>query len=397
MSAAVPIAITGLGCLCGAGMNLAECLESMFRNERNPHPPLRFSTDHPVSYPVLELREEFRLPLDDQETVYARTSQLALAAVFEALADAGWDEESLRGKRVGVCIGTTVGCALNCDDFYRAYKDGVDPEMGVIERFLRSNPAAVIARQFKLDGPNQTVVNACSSGTDAIGLGASWLRAGACDIVIAGGADELSRVTYAGFSSLMITDTEACKPFDIKRKGLNLGEGAGMLILESEAVRGAKKTRGYMLGYGSACDAYHLTAPRPDGAGLKQAMYEAFAAAEVTPEMIAFVNAHGTGTPDNDRVESRVLSEVLPGVPFVSTKGYTGHTLGAAGGIEAVFTVACLRRGELPANIGFSAADPELSGAPVIENTRIDGNIAMSESLAFGGNNAVLILGKGDA
>ena len=268
--------------------------------------------------------------------------------------------------------------------------------MDIIERFLRSNPAAVIARQLKLNGPVQTVVNACSSGTDAVGIGASWLRAGACDIVIAGGADELARVTYAGFSSLMINDTEPCKPFDVKRKGLNLGEGAGILILENEVVRGNKKSRGYVLGYGSACDAYHLTAPQPDGVGLKQAMREAFTAADVKPGQIAFVNAHGTGTPDNDRVESRVLSEVLPGVPFVSTKGYTGHTLGAAGGIEAVFTVACLQRGELPANIGFADADPELPSAPVRENTRIDGTVALSESLAFGGNNAVLILGKGD-
>ncbi len=390
------IAITGLGCLSGAGMNLAESLESMFRNQRYPHPPVRFNTDHPVSYPVLELRDEFKLPLDDQERVYARTSQLALAAALEALAAAGWDEASLRGKRVGVCVGTTVGCALNCDDFYRAYKDGDDPELDAIERFLRSNPAAVIARQLKLDGPTQTVVNACSSGTDAIGIGAGWLRAGACDIVIAGGADELSRVTYAGFSSLMITDTEPCKPFDVKRKGLNLGEGAGMMILETDAARGEKKACGYVVGYGSACDAYHLTAPHPEGKGLKQAMNEAFTTAGVSPQQIAFVNAHGTGTPDNDKVETRVLSEVLPGVPFVSTKGYTGHTLGAAGGIEAVFTVACMQRGELPANIGFDEADPELSGTPVAQNSKIDAQFALSESLAFGGNNAVLIFGKGD-
>ncbi|PLX76801.1 MAG: beta-ketoacyl-[acyl-carrier-protein] synthase family protein [Desulfuromonas sp.] len=391
-----PVAITGLGCLCGAGMNLAECMESMFRGVRKPRPPFRFSTDHPVSYPVLELRDEFKLPLDDQEKVYARTSQLALAAALEALADAGWDEASLRGKKVGVCIGTTVGCALNCDDFYRAYKEGDDPEMDVIERFLRSNPASVIARQLKLDGPNQTVVNACSSGTDAIGLGASWIHSGACDIVIAGGADELSRVTYAGFSSLMITDTEPCKPFDVNRKGLNLGEGAGIMVLESDAIRGDRKAWGFVRGYGSACDAYHLTAPRPDGAGLKQAMGEAFAAAGLTPEQIAFVNAHGTGTPDNDKVESGVLAEMLPGVPFLSTKGYTGHTLGAAGGIEAVFTVESLRRGKLPANIGYADADPEIKGTPVTENTEIDGEYALSESLAFGGNNAVLILGKGD-
>ena len=264
MTVQAPIAITGLGSLSGAGLNLSESMESLFRGERHPHPPMRFTTDHPVSYLVLELRDGFKLPLDDQEQVYSRTCQLALAAALEALTHAGWNAESLRGKRVGVCVGTTVGCALNCDDFYRAYKGDTKPDLGIMERFLRSNPAAVIAQQLKLDGPIQTVVNACSSGTDAIGIGASWLRSGACDIVIAGGADELLRVTYAGFSSLMITDSEPCKPFDVKRKGLNLGEGAGLLILESAAIRGEKKAQGYVLGYGSACDAYHLTAPSPE-------------------------------------------------------------------------------------------------------------------------------------
>ena len=397
MAGLTPIAITGLGCLSGAGMNLEESLESLFRNERYPHPPLRFSTDHPVSYPVLELREEFKLPLDAGETVYARTSQLALVAALEALTDAGWDAESLRGKRVGVCVGTTVGCSLNCDEFYRAYKEEQQPDMKIIERFLRSNPAAVIARQLKLDGPTQTVVNACSSGTDAIGIGAAWLRSGACDIVIAGGADELARVTYAGFSSLMITDTDPCKPFDVDRKGLNLGEGAGLLVLEAAAVRQEKKVCSYLCGYGSASDAYHLTAPHPEGTGLKQALSEAFRTADVTPQQIAFINAHGTGTPDNDRVESRVMAEVLPGVPFVSTKGYTGHTLGAAGGIEAAFTVACLQRGEIPASIGFATPDPDLAATPVVENTSIRGDFALSESLAFGGNNAALIFGRGDS
>ncbi len=391
-----PIAVTGLGTLSGAGMNLGESLECLFRNERHPHPPKRFSTDHPISYPVLELREEFTPPLVGGEAVYARTSQLAVMAALEALQDAGWDSSSLRGRRVGVCVGTTVGCSLNCDEFYRAYKEEQQPDMTMIDRFLRSNPAAAIARHFKLDGPTQTVVNACSSGTDAIGIGAAWLRAGACDIVIAGGADELARVTYAGFSSLMITDTDPCKPFDLARKGLNLGEGAGLLVLEAEGVRRDKKVRSYLCGYGSASDAHHLTAPHPDGTGLKQALSEAFQGAAVNPEQLAFINAHGTGTPDNDRVESRVMAEVMPGVPFVSTKGYTGHTLGAAGGIEAVFTVACLQRGEIPASIGFATPDPELAAAPVTANTRISGDFAVSESLAFGGNNAVLIFGRGD-
>jgi len=395
MTCSLPVVVTGLGCLSGAGMNLDENLKNLFSGCRYPGAPIRFSTDHPVVYPVLELRDEFKLPLDEEQLIYARTGQLALAAALEALTAAGYDEASLRGKRVGVCIGTTVGCALNCDDFYRDYKAGKNPGMSIIERYLRSNPAAVIARQLKLNGPVQTVVNACASGTDAIGLGATWLRAGACDLVISGGADELSRVTYAGFSSLMITDTSPCMPFDVNRKGLNLGEGAGIVILERGDRVDKLRMRGRVLGYGSACDAHHLTAPRPDGAGLKAALAEALRMADISAGQIAFINAHGTGTPENDRIEGRVLHEVLPGVPFLSTKGYTGHTLGAAGAIEAVYTLACLERGEVPANIGFAELDPEIPVAPVTANTSFSGHVGLSQSLAFGGNNAVLILAAG--
>jgi len=392
MTSAKGTDIAGLGCLCGAGMNLPECLESMFRGERNPQPPREFVTDHPVVYPVLELPRPLEVPLDRPEQEYTRTSRLALAAAREALADAGLSAADLAGLRVGVCVGTTVGCALNCDDFYRDYKADTEPGMGIIERFLRSNPANVIARQLGLDGPCQTVVNACSSGTDAFGIAASWLRSGVCDMVIAGGADELSRVTYAGFSSLMITDSEACKPFDVRRKGLNLGEGAAMALLVRDGLNLGKR-RGSLLGYGSSCDAYHLTAPHPEGIGLKRAITEALTQAGVCAKEIAFINAHGTATPDNDRAETKVLAEALPGIPFHSTKGFTGHTLGASGAIEAVFTLAFLERGEIPQSIGFAEPDPELPLTPVTTNLAIDKQVAISESLAFGGNNAVIVLG----
>ena len=242
-------------------------------------------------------------------------------------------------------------------------------------------------------------MNACSSGTDAIGLGASWILAGLCDVVVAGGADELSRITYNGFISLKITDEGPCKPFDKHRKGLNLGEGAGMVVLESDRthLERGRRPRSFLLGYGSACDAHHQTAPEPSGAGLKRAIAEALACQNVAPSSVAFVNAHGTGTPDNDRVESRALAEMLPGVPFLSTKGYTGHTLGAAGAIEAVFTAACLEQGRIPANSGFETPDPELSGNPVREAMAITGKVALSESLAFGGNNAVVLFGLEEA
>ena len=156
-----------------------------------------------------------------------------------------------------------------------------------------------------------------------------------------------------------------------------------------------KNPRAIVLGYGSSSDAHHLTAPHPKGEGLKRALTEALNISNASTDDIAFVNAHGTGTFDNDRVESKVLKELLPGVPFLSTKGYTGHTLGAAGAIEASFTVACLERSTIPRNIGFACPDPELSVTPVVTQTPIKGSIAISQSLAFGGCNGVTVFGNG--
>lgn len=386
------VAISGAGCLCAAGMTLAQAYAAMLKGERNPQPPRAFRSDHLVPFPVFEILAD--LPAARAEGDLLRTTQLALSAVIEALADAGLTPAELKKLRVGVCIGTTVGSAMNNEEFYAEFRSGTDPEMASIDRYLLSNPAAAIARHYQLDGPCQTVVNACSSGTDAIGLGAAWIRSGRCDIVLAGGADELCRVTYNGFASLMIADSEPVRPFDGRRKGLNLGEGAGMLVLESDELlaRRNKSPRGYLLGYGSATDAHHLTAPHPDGAGLRRALAEALQTAGVTSAQIAFINAHGTGTPDNDKVESRVLADCFPGVPFVSTKAYTGHCLGAAGAIEAALTLICLEQQKLPANAGFAVPDPQLPIQPVAQLTPLSGKIALSESLAFGGNNSAVII-----
>lgn len=388
-----PVAISGLGCICAAGASVDACLETLYRGSRSPAAPTLFTSDHPTSYPVFEVTSFAEPP------GLERTAGLALHAAREALEDAGLDGEALPPLRVGVCIGTTMGCAISNEPFCRAYLSGLDPDLAPIDRVTVSNPAAAIAREFGFTGPCQTLVNACASGTDAVGVAASWIRGGLCDVVVAGGADGLGRITYNGFISLMITDGSPCKPFDRDRKGLNLGEGAAMLVLESEGslLRRGRKPRSLVLGYGSASDAFHLTAPAPDGEGLRSALAEALSCCAIPARSIAFVNAHGTGTADNDRIESAVLADLLPGVPFFSTKGYTGHTLGAAGAIEAVFTVACLERGRIPGSAGFSAPDPELAATPVTETCSIEGGIALSESLGFGGNNAVLVVGRGDA
>ena len=392
------VAITGIGCLSASGNSLTDNMSAIFSGERSAGASRKLISSHHSSYPVFEVKNEFACFKEDQKKILSRTSMLGLAAAGEALKDAGLEREYIQGLNVGVCMGTTVGSTMNDEQFYRDFRNRLEPEMTAIERFLNSNPASSIAREYSLTGLCQTIVNACSSGTDAIGIGASWIRSGLCDIVIAGGADELSRISYNGFISLMITDEELCRPFDRKRKGLNLGEGSGVLILEStESIKKRKKDpRAFVLGYGSACDGYHLTAPHPQGKGLKAALKDAFIDSGKRKEDIAFINAHGTATPDNDRVEATVLKEMLAGIPFLSTKGYTGHTLGAAGAIEAGYTVACLEAGMIPANAGFAEMDPELGISPVDRNTGISGKTAISESLAFGGHNSALIISLED-
>ncbi len=389
------VPVSGIGCLCAAGLTLDACLDFLYRGERFPGPPTKFTSPFSPAYPVFEVPDHFWKPERFRTGPGVRTVQLALTALREALDNAGISPAYLCGKRVGVCIGTNVagGVSNPCLTGPETLADCayLTPD----RRYSASNPALAIAREFHLSGPLQTVVTACSAGGDAIGLGASWVRLGLCDLVIAGGADELFEITYNGFISLMNSDDGPCRPFDTERKGLNLGEGAALMILESEAsLRERTGTpRAFLMGYGSAGDAYHLTAPDPDGRGLRRALSDAMESGGVSATDIAFINAHGTGTPDNDRIESRLFADLFPGVPFLSTKGYTGHTLGAAGAVEAAFTIGCLERQQIPPSVGFAVPDPELPVSPVTETTAIEGTIALSETLAFGGNNAVLLLG----
>ncbi len=389
-----PIAVTGMGALCATGLDFESAFTALFAKRLEPAAPRRFQLDHPTTYPVFELPPS---PLDheDKDQPWLRTSRLAVAAAREALRDAGWnDGNGLSQLKVGICIGTTVGGAMNDEKFYRDYRAGEKPDLKPIDRYLRSNPAAVLAQVFDLHGPQLTVVNACSSGTDAIGLGAAWIRSGFCELVLAGGSDELCRVTCNGFISLMISDQQPCRPFDRSRSGLNLGEGAAILVLESNKLRKRRKRppRAFITGYGSSCDAWHLTAPHPEGKGLRRALELALTDAGSRAEEISFINAHGTATINNDLTEGKILKRIFPQTPFFSTKGHTGHTLGAAGALEAAFTIAMLQTGKIPASAGFSETDPDIGHSPTKCTRDLDGRLALSQSLAFGGNNAALII-----
>jgi 3-oxoacyl-[acyl-carrier-protein] synthase II len=230
-------------------------------------------------------------------------------------------------------------------------------------------------------------------------MGLTWIRSGAADVVIAGGTDALCRMTYTGFHALKALAPTPCQPFDRNRQGLTLGEGAAAVILESEEharARGAD-VLGEVLGAGLSCDANHPTAPHPEGLGAKYALSSALADANVAPADIAYVNAHGTGTPQNDACESRALRAVFgersASVPVSSTKGLLGHTLAAAGAVEAVATLLALNGGFVPPTLGLEDPDPECTLDLVQRSPRdLSFHLAASNSYGFGGNNCSLIL-----
>jgi 3-oxoacyl-[acyl-carrier-protein] synthase II len=383
--------ITGLGCISGAGGNLAATLESLYAGRRNPQPPQRIAYQLEKDYPVFEVTG-----FDRQATDLSRC--FAEIAIKEALSQAGLDLDRLRKYRVGVFLGSTAGCFFNKEDYYRQYRQGQTSDPAYLAQVLMQGSIAhQIARKLDLNGPAFTLSNACASGTDAIGMAAALIANGECDIALAGGCDEIVRMVYLGFISLMNTSDQPCRPFSQSRKGLNLGEGSGICVLESRAMaerRGAK-VLGSIEGYATVADAYHITAPEPAGRGLRKAFAAALAQAGIQPEAVAFVNTHGTGTTENDRVEGRVIADLFgKAIPITATKAYTGHALGAAGGLEAVFSTQFLIDQKIPGISDYDDLDPDCGVEPHHGVKTISGQYACSSSLAFGGVNSVLVIGR---
>ena len=281
---AVPI--TGLGCLCAAGRSVPKLTETLFAGRRC----VAWRQVRGNSYPVFQL-DSHSVPAGYYEGAECeRCGRLAIAAADEALTHAGLTGEHLQRRRVGVCLGTTVGSAMNNETFYRDFRAGRMPGIEPIRRYLRANPATMVAQAFGLTGPCQTITNACSSGGVAIGHAAQWVRAGLCDVAIAGGADMLCNVIHAGFLSLLVTDTEPCRPFDRNRRGLNLGEGAGVVVLESKqsVCERDAPVQAWLCGYGNASDAYHISAPEPSGRGLRRALEQALTQAQLYSQRCRF-------------------------------------------------------------------------------------------------------------
>ena len=388
--------ITGLAHLSCAGTTDAETL-ALFHGERPPDTPrpARDVINSAISDPVFYL-DSFKNEPDEP-----RTLAMIRALVAQALDAAGLTPAMLRASETGCVVGTTIAHQFTDTAYYARLREDPDTnENAPVEHFLNSNPAEIIARKYGLTGPVHTVSNACSSGADAVSIAALCLLSGQCERMIVVGADELHRTPVAGFHVLGVTSPFPCRPFDSARAGLNLGEGAGTLILETPECAGkrGKKSEFALCGFGMSCDASHITAPDATGGGMKRAFRDALSRAGLALSDIAFINAHGTGTVLNDQCEAAAFAGLaeeagFSAPPFLSTKRFTGHTLGAAGTLELIFTMLMLRDGFVPASPGCKTPDPALACAPLTAplNLSSETRFAASSSLAFGGTDTVLI------
>ncbi len=331
----------------------------------------------------------------------SRASRFALAAAGEALADAGLAAD--RGERWGLVFGGGAAGLFEAEAFVhrRLTRGHLARGLGELIDVPQDAPADRVAEAFALSGPRITVTTACSSSTVAVGLAGELVRDGDVPVALAGGSDALCRLTFAGFNSLRAVAPEPCKPFDLRRRGLSLGEGAAVLVIEDAARARARGRRAYarVLGYGATNDAFHMTQPEPTGSAWERTVRAALADAGVAAGTVGYINAHATATEQNDPAEcaayARAFGERLADIPVSTVKGALGHCLCGAGGVEAAVTALALARGVLPPTAGFVEPDPACPVDCIAgEGRAAAAGVALSSSFAFGGNSAVLVLGS---
>jgi len=332
----------------------------------------------------------------------SRCDRIGIIAAREAFKDSGLDIPAGDGTRFGVLLGAGAGGMLSGERYRRdLHEKKRKPRPSDLIPFSPNVTTDYVANEFGLTGPRSTVVTACSSSSTSVGYAADWIRDGHADVVLAGGSDAMCELTYSGFNSLRAVDPNPCRPFDKDRKGLSLGEGAAILVLEDMELALARGARIYaeIAGYGIGCDAYHMTAPEINGAGAARTMQAALYDAGVKPEEIDYINAHGTATRYNDVAETAAIKTVLGrhayDIPVSSIKSMIGHCLGAAGGLEAAATVLTIYKGIIPPTVGYKEPDPDcdLDYTPN-EPRKADVRVALSNSLAFGGNNTMVVIRK---
>ena len=395
------VVITGWGCVSPLGDDVATTWASLLRGESTrdeitciPVEGCRVTNGAQATLPELtgvSKKEISRL---------SRASRLAIPAAREAMEDAGiLNSEGLSVfSRLELSISTTA-CGMEHGESFLHDIWSRNPRhlASKISRYPAHQQIGDLQQHLGFSGPSMIASNACASGANAIGHAADLLRAGFADIVLVGGYEALCELVFCGFDSLQALDPQLCKPFDLHRRGLMLGEGAAFLVMETSAhanKRGAK-IKGRLAGYGHTTDTHHITQPDPTGAPLEKAIQRALLQAGLKPSEIGYLNAHGTATIFNDGAEAlafaRVFAEEIGGVRISSTKAAIGHTLGAAGTLEAVFALECLRTGDIPPQINSTHPIPELAACLAQPGDKLTKPAVLSVNLGFGGSNAALV------
>lgn len=390
------ISVTGLGIICSIGNDADSVLDSLRKGESGVGPMKYLQSKH--SYlPVGEVKlsnDQMKdiLGIKD-ETPMSRTTLMGAIAIRQAMEHAGITIEQLNGKRVALISGTTVGGMDLTENYYEQMK--TDDSLLYLPK---SNECGKSTEEMAeiiglTDAQTCTISTACSSALNSIILGSEMLKRDEVDVVIAGGSEALSRFHLNGFNTLMILDKEQCRPFDDTRAGLNLGEGAAFVILEKNAAN----SLAYVAGYGNRCDAFHQTASSDNGEGAYLAMKDALEMAHLKPGDIQYVNAHGTGTPNNDITESQSLIRIFgDNMPEVSsTKSFTGHTTSASGSIEAVICILAMQNNFTPGNLGWKN---KIEGGivPTSGNDNIVLENVICNSFGFGGNDSSMVISKSE-
>jgi 3-oxoacyl-[acyl-carrier-protein] synthase II len=396
------VVVTGLGAVTAIGRRVDEFWANLTEGVCGIRPLSLFDAS---AYRTQTAAEVSEIPDDflsaGQRRRMSRADRMGIAAAAEALAASGLDLSREDPTRVGVILGGGTSGLLDSEDFYARHLAGRKARPS---RVLNHLPDAItdrIAQHWSLEGIKSTITTACSSSANAMGYAFDAISSGLADVVITGGSDVLARLTYGGFNSLRSVDPEPCRPFDRDRRGLSIGEAAGILVFE-EAERARRRgapVQAEFLGYGVTSDAFHMTAPDPSGAAGGRTIRAALASAGLDPERVDYVNAHGTATPQNDSAETAALKDALGErarrIPVSSIKSMIGHCLCASGAIEAVATVLTVREGTVPPTIHYENPDPACDLDYVPNAAReADVRVAISNSFAFGGNSTVVVFGR---
>ncbi len=391
-----------MGAVTAIGGTLSEFWRSLLAGACGIRP---FSLFDPTSYrtqtaaEVAEIPDAFLTPAERRRM--SRADRMGVAAAREAIAASGLDLAREDPSRMGVILGGGTSGLIDSEAFFELYLRGKKARPSKLLNHLPDSITDRVAQRFGLEGVKSTITTACSSSANAMGYAFDAIAAGLADVVVTGGSDVLARLTYGGFNSLRSVDPDPCRPFDRERKGLSIGEAAGILVFEEEARarrRGAPVVAEFR-GYGVTSDAYHMTAPDPSGAAGGRTIRAALQNAGLDAEDVDYVNAHGTATPQNDSAETAALKAALGArarsIPISSIKSMIGHCLCASGAIEAVATALTVREGKVPPTIHYEHPDPACDLDYVPNDARdVDVEVALSNSFAFGGNSSVVVLAR---